>query len=246
MKFTFLLLVLVVACSKPSGSSKKSVGPDPIQLPEVVDIVDPLVTPDQQQQTDTEFELNRNYNGVNVVLNHHSSRHLGMIRIKDKDADKLNKHMALSLIKVDSPHVKNDLEAKVGKHILCRPDTCWAYIDYKNGDLVENTRTSEKAKAATLGLNYRGETLHLARIVTGLFKTYSKGTIKISGQDAKALYSVMSLTEVEAGGKGAVRSRKTGSAIVCTRTLLDAPDAKAEYECEVEFNFRSGSLKEGV
>src|SRR6476661_4629127 len=123
MKYSFLLLTLVVACSKPIHDSHKAatVPTNPITNPAPIDeVADPLTTAQQQEQTDGDFDLNRTYNGVNVVLNYNSPRHLGMIRIKGKDAEKLHKHMALSTIKMENMNLKSELEAKVGKNVMCR------------------------------------------------------------------------------------------------------------------------------
>ena len=241
MKFLILTLILIVACSKPSGSSKnKSSVPDKVTNPDsVVDIADPLSPGDNQEQDDGEFQLERNYNGVNVVLNYNSSRNLGLIRIKGKDALKLHKHMALSTIKLDSQFVKSDIEAKVGKHVMCRQDTCWIYIDHKNGTVVENTRTSVEAKASRIILPYKGLNLDLSMIGRS-------GRIHFEGMDAKALYSVMALSEEETSAKGSVTSQKTGEGVVCLRSVSEKADQKSIFKCEVKFNHRSGSMKEGV
>lgn len=241
MKFSLLVLILVVACSKPSGSSKKTpAGPNPILNPDsIVDIADPLTTGEPQEQDDDlqQFELQQPYNGVNVILNYNSSNHVGLIRIKDKDAGKLHKHMALSTIKLDSQFVKSDIEAKVGKHVMCRQDTCWVYIDYKNGDVRENGRISETAKAPRIILPYNGKNLELHMMGRA-------GKISFEGMDAKALYSVMGLSEIEIGGKGSVTSRKAGEGVSCTRSVSDKADVKTIYKCEVKFNHRSGAMKD--
>jgi hypothetical protein len=223
MKYSFLLLALIVACSKPMGSSShKSVkAPNPIQNPAPIeDIADPLTTPDeQQQQTDDDFTLNQTYNGTNVVLNYNSSRSLGMIRIKGKDAEKLNKYMALSTIKLESQNIKSELEAKVGQHVMCRPDTCWVYIDYKNGDVVENKKLSEAAKAPRIIFPYKGQNLELHMIGR-------KGRIFFDGMDAKALYSVMELREDSTGGKGSASTIKAGEGIECRKIGATKADQK--------------------
>lgn len=239
MKFTILILIFVVSCSKPSGSSKKNSSiPDRATDPSsIVDIADPLTPGDTQQQDDDEFQLERTYNGVNVVLNYNSSRNLGLIRIKGKDSEKLNKHMALSTIKLESPNVKSEIEAKVGKHVMCRPDICWVYIDYKNGLVTENERTSEAGKAPRIILPYKGPNLELHMIGR-------KGKISITGMDAKALYSVMAMAEVETGAKGSVTSRKSGEGIECQRSVSEKADEKTIYKCEVKFNHRSGAMKD--
>lgn len=241
MKYSFLLLALIVACSKPIGNSKKSAlapdrSVDPITPTE--EITDPLVVPDQQQQTDEDFNLNRTYNGANVVLNYSSSSHLGMIRVKGKDAEKLNKYMALNPIKIDAQVVKNELEAKVGKHVMCRPDACWIYIDYKNGDVKENTRVSETAKASRIILTYKGDNVELNMLGR-------KGRIFFEGMDAKALYSVMAVPELEAGGKGSISSsKKSGNGVDCTKVSAQKADEKDSYKCEVKFNHRTGAMKD--
>lgn len=236
-------LLILVACSKPTGSSKKSpAGPDRItETSPIVDIIDPLETGEQQQQTDGEFELNRTYNGTNVVLNYSSPDRLGMIRIKGKDAEKLHKFMALSTIKVNSPSVKSELEAKVGKNVICRPDVCWIYIDYKNGSVNSNEIASEKAKAPRLILPYKTENLELSQVVRGL-KIFSKGRILVQGMDAKALYSVMEISEVQSGGKGSSKTLKSGAGIKCSRASAEKAEEKDSYKCEVEFNHRTGSV----
>lgn len=241
MKYSFLLLALLVACSKPIGNSKKAApgGSNPVIDPAPVEeIADPLVTPDQQQQqTDEEFDLNRTYNGVNVVLNYNSSTHLGMIRIKGDDAKKLENHMALDKIKIDAQVVKNELEAKVGKHVMCRSEACWVYIDYKNGDVRENVRVSQPAKADRIIKAYKGENLEITLLGR-------KATMIVTGMDAKALYSVMAVPELEAGGKGSVSSRKSGNGVVCTRGAAQKADEKDNYKCKVEFSPRTGSMKD--
>ena len=238
MKFSILILILLISCSKPSGSSKKSSGPNTVTNPDsFVDIADPLTGGESQEQDDGDFHLRRNYNGANVVLNYNSSRNLGIIRIKGKDAAKLHKHMALSTIKLDSRFVKSDIEAKVGKHVMCRPDTCWIYIDYKNGAINESTRVSNEAKAPKIILTYRGPNLELQMIGRS-------GKIHFEGMDAKALYSVMALAEIETGAKGSVTSRKSGEGVKCTRSVSEMGDEKTTYKCEVKFNHRSGALKD--
>jgi hypothetical protein len=240
MKYSFILLALIVACSKPIGSSKKSP-----QVPNritdtspIEDIADPLVTPDQQQQqTDEDFNLNRTYNGANVVLNYNSSAHLGMIRVKGKDAEKLNKYMALNIIKVDAQVVKTELEAKVGKHIMCRPDACWIYIDYKNGDVRENGKLSEAAKAPRIFRTYKGENVELHMLGR-------RGRIFFEGMDAKALYSVMAVPELDAGGKGSISIKKSGSGVDCVKVPAQEADEKDAYKCEVKFNHRTGAMKD--
>ncbi len=245
MKFTFLLLVVVIACSKQPGSSQKNTAvPNRVTDPDtIVDIADPLTTPDTQQQEDGDFQLERNYNGVNVVLNHNSRRHVGLIRIKDKDAEKLHKHMALKTMKIDSPNVKSEIEAKVGKHVMCRTDICWVYIDYKNGDVRENDHISDSGKAPKLIRNFRGKNLDLFNDVDvfGL-DSDPMGRIHFDGVDAKALYSVMALAEVEGGSKGSATSKKTGEGITCTRSLNEKTE-QTVFRCEVNFNHRSGALK---
>ncbi len=240
MKYSFILLALLVACSKPIGNSKKSPQtPNRITDPAPIEeIADPLVTPDQQQQqTDGDFDLSRTYNGVNVVLNYNSSTHLGMIRVKGKDAEKLNKYMALNMIRIDAQVMKNELEAKVGKHVMCRPDACWVYIDYKNGDVKENIKLSEAAKAPRIFRTYKGENVDLHMLGR-------KGRIFIQGMDAKALYSVMAVPELEAGGKGSVSSRKSGNGVECVKVTAEKADEKDLYKCEVKFNHRTGAMKD--
>lgn len=240
MKYSLLLLSLVIACSKPIGNSKKSAGGNnPVINPAPVEeIADPLVTPDQQQQqTDDDFNLNRTYNGANVVLNYNSSTHLGMIRIKGADAEKLNKHMALGMIKIDAQVVKNELEAKVGKHVMCRADACWVYIDYKNGDVRENVKISETAKAKRIIKSYKGENLEISFLGR-------KATLIVEGMDAKALYSVMAIPELEAGGKGSISSKKVGEGVECSKVIAQSADEKDKYKCKVEFNPRNGARKE--
>ncbi len=240
MKYSLILLAFIVACSKPIGNSKKSplngnriTNPAPVE-----EIADPLVTPDEQQlQTDEDFNLNRTYNGANVILNYNSSSHLGMIRVKGMDAEKLNKYMALNPIKIDAQVVKNELEAKVGKHVMCRPDACWIYIDYKNGDVKENTRLSEIAKASRIIRTYKGENVELQMFGR-------KGRIFFEGMDAKALFSVMSVPELEAGGKGSVGSKKAGNGVECTKVTAQKADEKDAYKCEVKFNHRTGAMKD--
>lgn len=239
MKLSILILLFVVACSKPSGSSKSnSAVPTGETNPEsLVDIADPLTGGEPQLQDPSEFQLEKDYNGEHVVLNHNSSRNLGLIRIKGKDAAKLHKHMALTTIKLDSQFVKSDLEAKVGKQVMCRADTCWVYIDHKNGSVVQNIRVSEEAKAPRVFLPYKGKNLELHMIGR-------KGKIHFEGMDAKALYSVMALAEVETGAQGSVTSRKSGEDIQCTRSVSEIADEKTIYKCEVKFNHRTGSMKE--
>lgn len=234
MKSSFLILVLLVACAKEHSSKKPGPGqgPNPNKAP--VEITDPLDGGVNQQQDDGDFQLRRTYSGTNVVLNYQSPSHLGMIRIKGKDAEKLHKHMALTSIQVQSAHVKRDLEAKVGPHVLCRPDACWMYVDYKNGDVIENRSTSDAAKAPRVFLPYKGENLELR-----LFK--SSGRIFFSGMDAKALYSVMELSEEIRDGKGGSSSTKTGQGIECVKSNASAE--KTEYACQVKFNHRTGGLR---
>ncbi len=202
----------------------------------IVDIADPLNSGTPQEQTDGPFELERNYNGEILVLNHHSSRHLGMIRIKGKDAEKLHKHMALTTIRMNSQFLNGDIEAKIGKHVMCRQDTCWIYIDYKNGDVKENTKTSEADQAPKIILPYNGENLELRMFGR-------KGKIKFEGMDAKALYSVMAIPENRIGGKGSDSNSKNGEGVECKHIVSDKADEKEKYSCEVNFNHRTGSLK---
>lgn len=238
MKFTILALLILVACSKNSSSSKTNpVRSNPITEKPIEEIADPLNTGDQQQQTDGPFELERTYNGTNVILNYNSRSHLGLIRVKGEDAAKLHKHMALSTIMLQSEHVKNVLESKVGKHVMCRQDTCWVYIDYKNGDVRENEKVSEPAKAKRVILTYRGDNLELHLINTA-------GKIFVSGMDAKALYSVMAVPEIAMGGKGASQSKKTGGGVTCVRAVTEAAVDNDTYRCEVKFNHRTGALKD--
>ncbi len=238
MKLTILSLLILVACSKNPGSSKSTpVRLDPITEQPAQEIVDPLDTGDQQQQTDGDFELERTYNGANVVLNYNSRSNLGLIRIKGKDAEKLHKHMALSTIMLQSEHVKSELESKVGKHVMCRQDACWVYIDYKNGDVKESPRVSEPAKAKRVILTYRGDNLELHFLNTA-------GKFFVTGMDAKALYSVMAVPEIPMGGKGAVQSKKTGNGVTCIRAVTEALVDNDTYKCEVKFNHRTGALKD--
>ncbi len=237
MKRTILTLLILVACSKNSGSSKSTpASPNPFTEQPTEEIVDPLDTGDQQQQTDGQFELERTYNGTNVVLNHNSRSHMGLIRVKGKDAEKLHKHMALSTILLQSENVKRGLESKVGKHVMCRQDACWVYIDYKNGDVKENIKVSEPAKAKRVILTYRGDNLELQRI-------NSAGKIFVTGMDAKALYSVMSVPEIPMSGKGATQSKRSGNGITCVRAVTDEPVDNDTYKCEVKFNHRTGALR---
>ena len=237
MKLTILLLLLV-ACSQNSGNSKNTTAtPNPIAENPLEESVDPLDTGDQQQQTDGAFELERTYNGTNVVLNYNSRSQKGLIRVKGKDAEKLHKHMALSTILLESEHVKSELESKVGKHVMCRQDACWVYIDYKNGDVLENIKVSEKAKSKRVILSYRGDNLEL-------HLWNSAGKIFVKGMDAKALYSVMAVPEIPMNRKGATQSKKSGRGITCIRAVTDEPVDKDTYKCEVKFNHRTGALKE--
>ena len=237
---SLLLLVLVFACSKHSSSSKNSSGPNPVNDPRpIVDIADPLNSGNTQEQTDGPFELERNYNGENVVLNHNSSRHLGMIRIKGKDAEKLHKHLALTTIRLNSEKLNGDLEAKVGKHVMCRADNCWIYIDYKNGVVTENIKTSEFDKAPRIILPYNGDNLELRMFGR-------KGKIKVEGMDAKALYSVMEVPEERIGGKSSESNKKEGhgDGIECKHIVSDKAGEQDKYSCEVNFNHRSGAMKD--
>lgn len=236
MKSSLLVLIFLVACAKHSSSSKNPKLMPITQPTQPAVVTDPLDPGQQQQQTDGDFTLNQTYNGVNVVLNYGSPDHIGMIRIKDKDAGKLHKFMALSAIKIDSPHVKNDLEAKVGKHVNCREDACWIYIDYKNGEVLENKKMSEPAKAPRIILPYKGTNLELHMFGR-------KGKIFFDGMDAKALYSVMAMNGTEQSSKGGSFTKKVGTGLECSRLLTDRPDEKPVFKCEVNFNHRTGALK---
>lgn len=238
MKLMILTLLILVACSKDSGGSKsKSTAPNPFTEKPVEEIVDPLDTGDQQQQTDGPFELERTYNGTNVVLNYNSPSYMGLIRVKGKDAEKLHKHMALSTIMIQSENVKSELESKVGKHVMCRQDACWVYIDYRNGDVKENVKVSEPAKAKRLFLTYRGDNLELKFINTA-------GKMFVTGMDAKALYSVMALPEIPMSGKGSTnKSKRSGQGITCIRTVTEELVDNDSYKCEVKFNHRTGALR---
>lgn len=238
MKPSIFVLILLVACAKGT-SSKKSPGIAPIVQPQQPTevVTDPLTPGVQQQQTDGDFTLEQTYNGANVVLNYSAGQSLGMIRIKDKDASKLHKYMALTTIKVASPHVKSDLEAKVGKNVNCREDTCWIYIDYKNGDVLDNRNQSEAAKAPRIILPYKGQNLELHMFGR-------RGKIFFEGMDAKALYSVMAMTETERGGKGSTHATKSGNGVECSRLISEKAGEKPVYKCEVNFNHRTGAMKE--
>ncbi len=237
MKYSLIFLFTLSACSNPSGDSNSSNGTKPIRLTSPTeDIADPLSIGNQQQQTDGPFVLQRNYVGTNVVLNFNSNRNLGMIRIRGKDAEKLHKHMALTTIKVTSPFVKNDLEAKVGKHLMCRPDTCWVYLDYKNGDVKANFRDSDEAKAKKIILSYYGKNLELQML--GRW-----GKIFVEGMDAKALYSVMQIPEVDVGGKSSPTTKKQGDGVKCTHTVPNRDEVGEKFKCEVNFNHRSGAIR---
>ncbi len=157
--------------------------------------------------------------------------------MKGEDAAKLHKHMALTTIMLQSEHVKNVLESKVGKHVMCRPDTCWVYIDYKNGDVRENEKVSDPAKAKRLILSYNSDNLSLHFI-------NSAGKIIVTGMDAKALYSVMAVPEIPMGGKGASQSKKSGDGVTCVRAVTEALVDNDTYRCEVKFNHRTGALKD--
>jgi hypothetical protein len=237
MKLNFLVLLLLVACAKHE-SKKHHVLPEEVKLtvPDTgTDITDPLTPPDQQQQTGHDPQGPRNYNGVNVVLNYRSSTHTGLIRVKGGDAEKLHRHMALTTIRLSSDFVKEDLEAKVGKHIMCRPDTCWVYIDYKNGDVHENVKLSGSMKAPKLIRTYRGKNVEMQMI-------NRSGRIYVEGVDAKALYSVMAVPEIPVGGKGSIAARRSGNGLACTRRVTDDDKELESYLCEVRFNHRTGSM----
>lgn len=203
----------------------------------IVDIADPLNSGTPQEQTDGPFELRRNYNGQILQLNYNSSRHLGMIRIKGKDAEKLHKHLALTTIRMSSQFLNGDIEAKVGKHVMCRQDNCWIYIDYKNGDVKENIKVSEFEKAPRIILPYNGDNLELRMFGR-------KGKIKFDGMDAKALYSVMEIPEEQLGGKASASNKKEGDGVECTHMVSDKAGEQEKFHCEVNFNHRTGAMKD--
>lgn len=234
MKFSLFILIFVVACAKEGPSKKSSRGPGPFKQPDpIVDITDPLEPGDPQQQIDDRPRPPRNYNGVNVVLNYRSNNNVGMIRIRGKDSEKLHKHMALSTIRLQSQYIKSDLEAKVGKHVMCRPDICWVYIDYKNGDVKENQDLSVESKAKKIFRSYRGQNLELQMINRA-------GKIFVEGKDAQALYAAMAVPEIPFGGKGSTGTRKSGDGLTCYRKIIESINESVTYRCEVKFNHRNG------
>lgn len=197
MKTIFLLSALIVlsACSKSPRS--KAPGLTGAPGPDNTNTIEPDIRPidvDQDQgqndqSQDEEFRLRTTYSGANVTLKYPSLKSEGKIIIRDKDASRLFKRLAIKEEKRGEG--KSKISFKVAKHVECSESECVMNINYKDGEVVANSEDKigkKKGKFLPSLLTYNGENLKIVG-------TKKDAYITVTGKDAEALFYSMQVGE---------------------------------------------------
>jgi hypothetical protein len=200
MKTIFLLSALVVlsSCSKSPRNKSPGVSGAP-RFDSTTPISDPSIQPvevdqDQNQgqndQTqDGDFRLRTTYTGPNVTLKYPSAKAEGKIIIRDKDAARLYKRLAIKEEKRGEGKAK--VSFKVAKNIECSEEECVMKINYKDGEVLANAEDKigpHKGKFLPSLLTYNGENLKIIGRKKDAF-------ITVTGKDAEALFYSMQVGE---------------------------------------------------
>lgn len=250
MKTIFLLSALVILSSCSKSPRSKSPGIDGTPAPG-----NPTITPDSnipnadqdqgqdQDQNDQSQNngsgINTSYSGPNLNLKFPSSKAEGKITIREKDASRLFKRLAIKEEKRGEG--KNKVSFKVAKHVECSSEECVLNINYRDGGVIANAEEKigkHKGKILPSVFNYSGENLR----IVGLKKD---AYITLSGKDAKALYGAMGMTETSdyAGEKVIDTKIGVGDAPITCKKEKAAEAKDDSYNCSIKLHAADGIVE---
>ncbi len=247
--FLFSTMTLIIACngSHKSSSSKSESSEKPLLAPQV--LVPSLISSSEEIKDTQQVNL------PNLILN--SEDRTGEIIIRDEDAKVLYNHMAAKEKKESNleaigltAQVVTEVRRKKGYDLSCwtinmktNPSVstykCAFKIDHYHGKIGWRTLFVENARAAILTRDYNGQSVSM-KVANDNSKPKSKATLIIRAEAARALFFSMENKQDNLPSGDHIVNR--GDDIVCTRkeTQEMSAEKKAEYFCEVVFDYTNG------
>lgn len=243
------LAILSTSCSKSPRSKSPVLGggtpgttTNPSTPGESLPPMNPGQDQDQSQDDQTQNNgsgISTSYSGSNVTLKFPSAKAEGKIIIRDQDAARLFKRLAIKEEKRGEG--KSKISFKVAKHVECSSEECVLNINYRDGGVVANSEEKigkHKGKFLPSLLTYNGDNL---RIVG----TKKDAYITLSGNDAKALYKAMSMGATSSYEGEKILDTKVGvgdAPITCVKEKA-ASEADDSFSCSVKLHAANGIVE---